>query len=149
VPKRDSLRSVARVSRERERSAARDLGEKRRHLEEQERRMAELQEYRAHYRAQLQASGGAGLGGRQFNEYLRFLARLDQAIAQQQRAIQSCRQALGESREKWLEKRKEAKAIDKLMERRARQAECRARRREQAECDDRAGRRHGNQGGWR
>jgi len=149
MKRRNSLQSVAQVTQERERAAARDLGEKRRFLDDQERRMAELREYRSYYLERLREVGGQGLGIQQLNEYRTFLARLDQAIAQQQQAIESCRRAFGESHAAWLERRKELKAIDKLLERRAREAERRFRRREQAECDDHASRNAGRFGGWR
>ena len=146
---RSGLHSVARVTQERERAAARDLGEKKRFLDEQECRMRELRDYRQYYLHRLREAGSRGLGMQQYLEYRSFLARLDLAISQQQQAIIACRRAFGESHTAWLECRKELKAIDKLLERRAREVEKRIRRREQAESDEHAGRTGGRLGGWR
>ncbi len=140
MSRRTPLDSVAQVTRERERAAARELGEKRRHLDEQEARLRELQTHRERYRRELQQAGSRGLGVRQLNEYRQFLSRLDQAIAQQQQMLLGSRQAFQQSQAAWLERRKDVKAIGKLVTRRAMEAGRRQQRREQGENDDRAAR---------
>lgn len=143
MSRRSQLDSVAHVTRERERTAARDLGDKRRRLDEEESRLRELREHRRRYHQDLKAAGSRGLGVRQLNEYQLFLSRLDQAIAQQEQMLTRCQQAYRRSQAAWMERRKEVKAIGKLVTRRARQADHRRNRQEQAENDDRAGQRSG------
>lgn len=143
MSRRSPLDSVAHVTRERELAAARDLGEKRRHLAEEESRLRELREHRQRYHRDLQAAGSRGLGVRQLHEYRLFLARLDQAIVQQEQALNRCFQAYQQCQAAWKERRKEVKAIGKLVTRRATEANHRQNRREQAENDDRASQRPG------
>ena len=143
MSRRSPMDSVAHVTRERERAAARELGKQRRHLDEEESRLQELREHRQRYHRDLQAAGSRGLGVRQLNEYRLFLARLDQAIAQQEQALGRCLQAYRQSQAAWMERRKDLKAIGKLVTRRATEANHRQNRREQAENDDRASQRPG------
>ncbi len=140
MSRRAPLDSVVHVTRERERAAARELGEKRRQLDEQELRLRELKTHREHYHRELQAAGSRGLGVRQLNEYRVFLARLEQAIAQQEQMLLGSRQAFQQSQSAWMERRKDVKAIGKLVTRRAAEADRRQERREQGENDDRASR---------
>jgi len=140
MKRRNTLDAVLQVKGEREREAGRLLAEKRRRLEEHEKRLAELESYRHHYLARLRDATGSGLGIGQLKEYRIFLSRLDQALEQQRRTLQAARQAVEASQAQWLACRKEKKAVDKVAERRGREAEKRARSREQKECDELASR---------
>ncbi len=136
----DALQAVIRVSEEREREAARSMMERRRQLERQEARMAELEGYRRQYLEQFQLAGSRGLGMGQLNEYRIFLSRLDQALQQQRQLVAQSRQTYEESRRYWLTRRQERQAVEKLAQRRREEALRLALRREQKENDEFAGR---------
>ena len=136
----DALQTVIRVSEEREREATRLTVERRQQLESQEARMTELEDYRRQYLEQFHQAGSRGLGVGQLNEYRIFLSRLDQALQQQQQMVSRCRQSFEESRQHWLIRRQERRAVEKLAERRREEALRLALRREQKENDEFASR---------
>lgn len=137
---RDTLDTVLQVNQAREQEATRQLVEARNRLAEQQARYDELQGYRRQYLQRFQQVGSQGLGVGQLNEYRVFLARLDQALEQQQQILERCRQELARCQQHWLARRQEKKAVEKLAERRAEAALRSALRREQKESDEHAGR---------
>lgn len=143
MSRRSALDSVSLVMEERERTAARELGEKRRRLNEQEARLTELRNHRTHYQRELLAAGSRALAMVQLREYQRFLHRLDQAILQQEQLVARSHREWQQSQLVWLERRKDVKAIGKLTDRRALASDYLRRRKEQAENDDRACQRPG------
>ncbi len=140
--RQESLEAVRRITTEREKEAGRELAELRRRLKEAEARMAELLEYRRQYQERFHLAGRRGMGVGQLNEYRIFLSRLDQALAQQRQTVARCRTAFERGQARWLECRRECKAVDKLADRRRQEARRRAGSREQKELDEFASRRH-------
>lgn len=130
------LQTVARLAANRERDAAREMAARRREMEGHARQLSELETYRGQYLRQFQAAGGQGLGVVQLQEYQRFLARLDDAISQQQQLLEASQLSYEESHRCWLRLRGEFKALGKIIERREQQAMRELERREQAEIDD-------------
>ena len=92
------------------------LANAKRALDDHERQLAQLREYRAEYAARV--STGAAPDGVRLQNYHAFLARLGDAIAQQERAVEEAQAQVDRATESWRESRIEAasigRAVDKL-----------------------------------
>lgn len=135
------LEPVQRLKQSRERDAARALGERQQALAAERQRLEELLRYREDYLARYQATlGRGGLAVAALQEYRVFLDRLDQAIAQQQDAIEKAARTRDQRRDQWLATRVDTRAIDKVVASRRRELAHQGRKREQAEMDEHAAR---------
>ncbi|MEJ2645066.1 MAG: flagellar export protein FliJ [Gammaproteobacteria bacterium] len=132
------MQPVVRVAEDRERQAARALGEAQRRLAENESKLAELIGYREQYSQSFNTAGGVGLDARRLHDYRVFLERLGTAISQQSELVEQLRLDCERSRRRWLETRTRAQALDKVTER-YQQVERKAEERlEQHDSDERA-----------
>lgn len=75
-----------------------------------------LANYRTEYIQQSLQQGSVGLGGRQYNQYVSFISKLDQALTQQGRVVQQSRNAAEQRRQSWLKMQTKRKALEKLVE---------------------------------
>jgi flagellar FliJ protein len=128
---------VARVARQHERNAARELGNTLRENEQQQKQLDDLVNYRDQYVAGFQAAGKEGLTAVQLRDYQLFLNRLDTAIMQQQQKLAACRQDCEQSQAEWHDKNGHSKMIDKVVENRKKVEDRQLNDREQREQDDR------------
>lgn len=76
-----------------------------------------LANYRTEYIQQSQQQGSAGLQSRQYNQFVNFIAKLDQAIAQQGRAVQQAKAAAEQRKQSWLAMQQKRKALELLVQR--------------------------------
>lgn len=76
-----------------------------------------LANYRTEYIQQSQQQGSAGLQSRQYNQFVSFIGKLDQAIQQQGRAVQQAKAAAEQRKQSWLTMQKKRKALELLVER--------------------------------
>jgi flagellar protein FliJ len=76
-----------------------------------------LANYRTEYIQQSQQQGSAGLQSRQYNQFVNFIGKLDQAISQQGRALQQAKLAAEQRKQSWLTMQKKRKALELLVER--------------------------------
>jgi flagellar FliJ protein len=116
-------------------AAARALGDSQRVLRERESVLAELRRYREDY-----AGAGRLRSGRlsvvAYQDYQRFLARLDEAIAQQSRLVNDALAECEVRRGEWMAARSRAMSLEKAVERCERVEERADARREQRSLDD-------------
>ncbi|MDD3519377.1 MAG: flagellar export protein FliJ [Chromatiales bacterium] len=132
------LEPVARVADNRQENAARFLGQCQRELAASEHQLQELVAYREEYIRRFDDAARQGIDAVAIHEYRAFMLRLNQAIEQQSRAVDSARVKHEKSRVQWLEARSRAHAIDAAIGR-FREDELRvADKREQFEVDDRS-----------
>jgi len=131
------LDPVARVARQREHNAARQLGDSLHHAELQQKQLDDLIDYREQYVAGYQAAGKAGLTAIQLRDYQLFLSRLDTAIVQQQQLLAASRQNCQQSQAEWQNKHVHSKMIDKVVENRQQDENRKRDEQEQREQDDR------------
>lgn len=100
-----------------------------------EAQLAELERFAREYR---EGVTGTGLTMAELLNRQRFLQRINEAIAYQQRAVARLRESLDSQRRVWADAKGKAKALDAVVER-LDQADARAgERHEQTEADDRA-----------
>jgi flagellar FliJ protein len=132
------MEPVIRIAAERERAAARRLGEARGYLQQQQQRQTELLDYHREYAQRFREAGSIGLGGAQLQSYRVFLAQLDQAIDYQRGVVTRSEEVVAARLREWHETRTRLKALDKVVERyQAEERRCEERR-EQSETDERA-----------
>lgn len=102
-----------------------------------------LCQYREEYAQRFQSSAQSGMSPLQWKNFQDFLARLDEAIGQQQQALAQSQHRTAEGQAHWQAQRIRLKAIDTLSVRHYRAEEAKENRREQKQVDEYAARRHG------
>jgi len=100
-----------------------------------------LANYRTEYIQQSLQQGSVGLGGRQYNQYVSFISKLDQALTQQGRVVQQSRNAAEQRRQSWLKMQTKRKALEKLVEQAQLKAQLLADRQQQKLADEYAAQR--------
>jgi len=100
-----------------------------------------LANYRTEYIQQSLLQGSVGLGGRQYNQYVSFISKLDQALTQQGRVVQQSRNAAEQRRQSWLKMQTKRKALEKLVEQAQLKAQLIADRQQQKLADEYAAQR--------
>lgn len=135
----DSLKTVARVVGNEEREMARRMSDCRVKMERDEQQLLSLEQYRDQYLEGFHGAGSCCFRATQLQDYRIFLARLDQAIAQQQQVLMKSSKAFEDLQQHWLKLHGENKALQKLMAKRQRRGMAELARGEQKELDERAG----------
>lgn len=151
TPRSQRLESVCRVAGERADQAARDYAARREALEQEHERLAQLRGFRREYEKKLCVVGGSGIGAYRLRDYNAFLARIDAAIAEQQRRLEGIETETDALRQDWLKRWGNAQALDRLVSRYRQEEQRQVLRREQRLHDEQAQRRipHGHEDGDR
>ncbi len=128
---------VRRVAQSREQTAARELGDSQRRMQQQEARLEELKRYHDEYLGRFRDAAQIGISASQLQEYQAFLNKLTRAIQEQEKIVRSTHQECSNKKEIWQKKRVRSQVLGKVVER-FQTAERRAEdSREQKEQDDR------------
>jgi flagellar protein FliJ len=98
-----------------------------------------LATYRTEYIQQSQQQGSSGLQSRQYNQFVSFIGKLDQALIQQTKAMHQARQVAEQRKQAWLEMQKKRKALELLVEREHAAALQQQMKQEQKTADEYAG----------
>lgn len=101
----------------------------------------ELERYRNDYENQFKQRAGRGIGATDLRDYQAFLARLVEAIRQQQAVVRRAQSDRDAERSRWQEAAKRAKALGHVVEKWQSEERRASDRREQNESDERAQRR--------
>jgi len=135
------LQPVQSLVDDKERRLAQSLAAYEKKLTDAQRKCQELERYREEYEKQFMDTAARGIGVTGLRDYQAFLARLNEAVRQQQSVVARALAERDAERTRWQEMARKAKALDHVVEqwnteeRRARD------RREQLETDERAQRR--------
>jgi len=132
----DRLTPVRRVAESRERDAANAYGTAQRALRDQETKLEQLRQFHQEYQGRFDSACRAGLSVGELREYQAFLARLQQAVAQQKAAVETSRQAHAKTRQHWQARHVRTQAIGKAIDRFRREELHDQERREQKETDE-------------
>lgn len=103
-----------------------------------EKKLEELVRYKAEYEQGFQQRAAGGIGVMEMRDYQAFLARLAEAIKQQQALVNRARAEHEAERVKWQEALKRSKALGHVVERWHAEERHVTERREQRESDERA-----------
>ena len=98
-----------------ERRLAQSLAAFERLVIEAETKQRELERYRGEYERQFTQRAGAGIGVTELRDYQAFLARLTDAIRQQQAVVHRVRSDRDAERTRWQDAAKRAKALDHVV----------------------------------
>lgn len=112
-----------------------------RKVAEAEAKLQELERYRGDYDKQFAQRAGNGIGVTALRDYQAFLARLSEAIRQQQAVVKRAHSERDAERARWQEAAKRAKALGHVVEQWQTEERRASDRREQRETDERAQRR--------
>lgn len=130
------MQPVVNVTANREREAAKRLGECQQRIQAAEQRLAELIKYREEYTQQF-ASGGS-LNTARLQDYRAFLNRLNQAVDQQRHQVTQVSHECEGLRQRWLALHVRAQALDKVVERYRGEERSEQAKREQKDSDEHA-----------
>jgi flagellar FliJ protein len=95
-----------------------------------------LANYRTDYIRQSQQRGMQGVQSRQFNQYLAFITKLDQALEQQNMQVQQAKKVAETRRVNWILMQRKRKAIDLLIEKELEKIAIKAQKQEQKMLDE-------------
>lgn len=135
------LQLVQRVTDEKERRHAQRLAQSRTRVAQCEAKLKELQGYHAGYLRDFDRRAAAGIGGAGIREFHAFLAKLAEAIRQQEELLDKARADSQLEHSGWQGAAQRSQIMDKVVERHA-ASELKARdQRDQRESDERGQRR--------
>ncbi|MEL7938056.1 flagellar export protein FliJ [Pseudomonas delhiensis] len=132
----DRLAPVVEMALKAEREAARQLGVAQGQLLQAQRKLAELERFRADYQQQWIERGRQGVSGQWLLDYQRFLAQLESAVEQQNRSLAWHQDVVEKARATWAEKYARLEGLRKLVERYREEARLLADKQEQKQLDE-------------
>lgn len=121
--------------------AARKLGELIASERAVEEKLELLVAYRKEYHARFVEAARNGIGPDAWRNFSAFLAKLDDAIAQQQKVVSDSKQRTEQGQQAWVDERNRVKAFDTLSHRHHHQQAQREAKREQKLTDEHAAKR--------
>lgn len=136
-PRSQRLQRVADIAGKHTDEAANAMAERLRGLEGAKRQLEELKQFRRDYALQPGSPSGAGLSVAELLNRQQFIARIDQAILQQQREIERHTRNLAKARANWIESRSRSAALDTVTQRHRDEERASEERSEQAAIDER------------
>lgn len=136
------LQSLLDLSQLRLDEAGRKLGELIAGEQEASRRHDLLVQYREEYRTRFVSAAQEGLRPGQWQNYTRFITRLDEAINQASSAMNHTKQMTVAGQVEWISKRGRVKAFDTLSDRHQSRVAYQDQRQEQKVSDEHGARRH-------
>jgi len=135
------FKPIQQLAERKERDAAAAFGKTLRDREAALQRLQELQQYHGEYLQRFDAATRMGMGGAQIQEYLAFIGKLEQAIAEQQRVLDQKQHVCDDSKQQWRGQYTRSRAMDTVLERMRADEQRERERREQAASDERNQRR--------
>lgn len=144
--KRDAIKRVAFLAKNREGQAARKLVETIDKHKQAEDKCEQIRGYRAEYEAHFDSLSKAGVNSRALSEYRQFLGNLDDAVSQQLSLVNKAAEHVGEHRSEWLHKYHRKSALDQLVELNHREKVKIEDKKQQKELDEVSGRSNRNAG---
>lgn len=141
----ERMKSVRRYTASREDEAARAFEEANLAYRQQQQQLDELRRYREEYRSQMMDVGASGVSASRFNQFRGFLAKLDEAIKQQEQTLAQVGQECARRRQVWLEARAKTQIMDKVVSR-CQDEEARSEARAEQKAVDEMAQYHGRNG---
>ncbi|KUM02469.1 flagellar export protein FliJ [Chromobacterium subtsugae] len=124
------------LAEERQQAAAERMSLAQNRLNEARARLEQLDAFREEYRQRLVGGGGKGMSIVQYQDFHRFLSRLDEAMIQQQQDLDRCTQRFVMERQAWQMEYKKLKAYEKLLQREQEREAREEARRQQKQTDE-------------
>ena len=131
------MQLVQRVTDEKQRQYAQRLAQSRARVTQHEAKLRELQGYHAGYLRDFGARAASGIGGAGLREFQAFLARLSEAIRQQEELLHKARAECDAEHSHWQGAAQRSQIMDKVVESHVARDHKARDRRDQRESDDR------------
>lgn len=138
VPQDFPLKTLLEFSHARLDDAARQLGQLLASEQASAQKLELLLRYREEYRQRFMQAAQSGIPPDLWQNYQRFLGRLEEAIGQQEAALRQSKQRTMDGQKAWLKQRTRTKAFDTLSERHRAQEQRTEAKREQRLSDEHA-----------
>jgi flagellar FliJ protein len=138
VKRSKRLEPVRELIDENERNCALRVSGAQNRLADAERRHAELERYLGEYQQAFQARATAGMGVSGMRDYQTFIARLTEAVKQQELLLEQLRAACERERACWVEAAARKNAVGKVIDKACKEDQKIEDRRQQNELDERA-----------
>ncbi|WP_045225599.1 flagellar export protein FliJ [Methyloterricola oryzae] len=132
---------IVELAETKEKQAVQAYGMKQQKLEEARKALNSLRSFRENYSALFNQSGTKGIGMRQLHEYRAFLAKINVAIAEQEKTVATAETELEAARLAWETAHGHTLGMHKVLDKLQAEQSRKEQKREQAEQDDRASRR--------
>jgi flagellar FliJ protein len=130
------FKPVQRVAASKEQEAARMMGQAKKSLQQEEAKLEQLELYHQEYLIRFQQTAAKGMSATQLQEYRAFLARLDEAIKQQQDVVAASAVNHSSTKNIWKKKHSRTQALNKAVERFRKQEQTVADKQEQKDNDE-------------
>ncbi|MES9825646.1 MAG: flagellar export protein FliJ [Candidatus Thiodiazotropha endolucinida] len=130
------LKPVQRFAHSKEQKAARMMGQAKKSLQQEEAKLEQLKLYHQEYLERFKKMAGEGMNATQLQEYRAFLAKLDEAINQQQEVVAASVINHSSTKNFWKKKHSRTQALNKAVDNFRKQERKIADRLEQKENDD-------------
>lgn len=117
MKKSQRLTPIANIARTKEINATKALAVLRKTAEERRLKLAELQQYLREYQARFTQTGQASVSAAILKDFLRFIAKLNHAILQQQKLVKVAEQEFSTYKRHWETIHAKTAALDKAIER--------------------------------
>jgi flagellar FliJ protein len=121
-----------------EQARARELSEGQKRLAEAEAKLTELATYHGEYLRTYRQRAEDGTNVTRLRDFQAFLARLAQAMSQQEQVVAAAREAVAAQRRNWQGAARQVKAVESVVDRWRRDEVKAGERRDQKETDERA-----------
>ena len=138
------LKPVQKVADSREKAAAKQFGDSQRSLNGHKGKLDELRQYHQEYMERFQNAMQSGISSAQMQEYRAFIAKLNEAIRQQEQVVASSQQDRSNKQNNWQKKHTRVMALGKVVDRYKKEETKKADKKEQSEADERSQRPRGS-----
>lgn len=132
---------IVELAETKEKQAVQAYGMKQQKLDEAHKALNSLRSFRENYAALFNQSGTKGIGMRQLHEYRAFLAKINVAIVEQEKAVATAEDELKAARQVWEAAHGHTLGMHKVLDKLQAEQMRKEQKREQLEQDDRASRR--------
>ncbi len=132
------IQPVQRIVDDREKESAKAVALARAKVAEAEGKLAELGRYRDDYQRGFQKEAAGGASGLRLRDFRLFLARLDEALRQQEQVVLRARAEVEQQLRLWIESQRRAKALGIVVDKWRGEERRAADRQDQRETDERA-----------
>ena len=134
------LAPIANLAEDKEKAAAAELGRQQQQVESMRKNLSSLHGFRENYSARFQSSGAGGLSVKQLTEYRAFLAKINGIIEEQDQTLLRAEAELERRLNAWQAAHRHTEGVKMLIEQAHNEEMQLEYKREQAESDERAGR---------
>lgn len=136
MTQQDAIETLLEISTKESESAAIELGKRIKFVEEAQKKLTMLLEYRDDYEKRFQERQSEGLSMMGYRNFQVFIDKLDAAVDSQRGAVEKVQQSVDESRKKWQETEKKKLSYKTLVERKKKEIRKKEERREQKLMDE-------------